>query len=389
MVKNGVLDVQPVQRLALARQFKWLCRMGFITPKINTSICTGCGICTSVCKAANSGQKYPEGQFFAAINEEGPVRAASASGGLFSLFAKTYIDQGGIVYGAAFDTNWQVSHIRCSNYKTLGRIQKSKYVQSSILHVYRDIEKDLADGKQVLFSGTACQCSGVKSYINQKGLGTGNLLLVDLICHGVPSPKLWASYIKMREGAQGKITDINFRNKDNSWKDYCMSIAFENGRVDKYRQNEDYFLVLFFHNLILRESCYRCRYASVQRTSDLTLGDYWGITEFHPDFNDDKGASVLLVNSDKGRSLWEACKEGTRNIEISRYNLAKHQINLQHPSRKDKRYDAFWEDYYKKGFDYILKKYADATVFGCLKRRHLYRILSDLGIWDIIIKMKR
>ena len=361
---------------------------GFLYPEIDSSKCVDCGRCDKVCSTSNSEERNHVVGIYALKHKNSDVVCKSTSGGAFLLFAQYVIDQDGVVYGASFDDNFIVGHIRCDNYKDLQKLQKSKYVQSNIRGVYQDLANDLKDGRIVLFTGTACQCSGIKAYLKDRKIPAANLITFDLICHGVPSPQIWKDYLEYRKQKGGNIQKVDFRDKVRSWRDFRMAITYAGGKKKTYRQNEDFFMVLFFHNFILRNSCYNCKYTSTERVSDITLGDFWGLEEFYPSFDDDKGTSVIVVNSDMGASLFEKVNTNCSYIKIKEEELKKRQPNLRRSSPKNVKYDEFWSDYKKYGFDEVTKRYADNTFIGQLKRRYIFKFLYYTGIFKLLLKLR-
>ena len=238
----------------------------------------------------------------------------------------------------------------------------------------------------MLFSGTACQCSGLRAFLDTKKINSENLYLCDLICHGVPSPQIWRDYVAFRR-KKGEIRSIDFRDKRRGWRDFRMSVSYGK-KTGVYRQNEDYFMVLFFHNLILRESCYHCLYTKSERVSDFMLGDFWGIEDRYPDFSDDRGISVLQINSEKGSLLLQDRLPAVGCMEATAEAVKSGQPNLSHPSGRNGQTDAFWNDYREKGFDYVLKKYADKTALGVFKRKYVFKFLYYTGVFKLLLKLK-
>ena len=368
---------------------KQTCKKGCYYPVIDEYLCVNCGLCSKVCEGAKKNPLFGARNYIGLYCGSDEIRKESTSGGAFSMIAMRYLQSDGVVYGAAFSEDFSVKHIRCTDYNTLQRIRKSKYVQSDVSDVYEQITGDLLSGKDVLFSGMACQCSGLKSYLQTKGIDDTGVLYIDLICHGVPSPVIWKEYINYRAEERHKnIKNIVFRDKTKSWKDFKLLVEYEDGKIRTFRQNEDYWLVLFFHNLILRESCYTCRYARAERVGDITLGDYWGVWEFSPEMYDDNGTSMILVNTEKGKAYVDGILESAKYVYLNKEQAIKHQNNLKHPSAKDKRSDGFWADYSEKGMEYCLKRYADATFFGKIKRRYIYSFLYKIGVYDLLLKLR-
>lgn len=359
---------------------------GFLYPSVNKDKCKKCGLCDSVCEKANKMQVEHPLKIFGLKHIDGEVRAKSTSGGAFYLIASEIINRKGVVYGAGFDSEWRVHHVKCSSMDAITALQKSKYVQSDLEKTFQSIETDLKNRQLVFFTGTACQNSGLIAYLQLKKIPTDLLFTGDLICHGTPSPSIWKNYIEDK-ARKGKIEAVDFRNKKRSWRDFRMAITI-NGKTKTYRQNEDNFLVLFFHNYILRNSCYNCKYTSINRVSDFTMCDFWGIEDYNKEFSDDKGISGLLVNTEKAQKFIEPLLDNTEYIDANTEAISKAQPNLCRPTKKNAQYDNFWKDYHTNGYKYVTRHYADDNFLGILKRRYLFKVLYYTGIFDFLLKIK-
>lgn len=364
---------------------------GFLYPEINEKDCIHCGLCDKVCDVCNSGNSNNFVKIYGIKHKDEQIRERSTSGGAFWLLANKIILDNGIVYGVAFDDSWKALHIRCETIEEIVKLQKSKYIQSDIGDSLKCIGDDLITGRKVLFSGTACQVSGLLAYLKLKRINVDNLITCDLICHGVPSPQVWKSYLDYRKLKENQdLQEIDFRDKSKGWRDFKLRLCYKNGKTRTYRQNEDYFFVLFFHNYIIRRSCSVCKYANVNRPADLTLGDFWGVEEFYPQFSDDKGISVVCVNTKKGEHFIssELSLSNADSIEIKKEELLRRQPNLSRPTPCNTRYDEFWEDYSRLSFEKLIKKYADGTWIGIIKRKYLFKFLHYTGIFAILLKFK-
>ena len=275
---------------------------GFVRPVVNEDVCVNCNKCEKVCPALHCDElknNYAV-RFFAVQNSNANMVKKSSSGGIFALLAEHILAQKGVVYGAAFDDENVLRHVRVDDFAELEKLLGSKYVQSDIGSVFMQVRADLHEHKQVLFMGTPCQVAGLKAFL---GKNYDNLLLVDLLCHGVPSPEVWKLYLK-NLGIREK-THIEFRNKDKGWKNYSLVI---DGKVHDLHSENSYMLG-FLNNLYLRKSCYQCQFCGVKRCSDFTLGDFWGVSSYRQHLDDDKGTSVVMVNSPKAGLLLEKLKE--------------------------------------------------------------------------------
>ena len=279
---------------------------GFLFPEIDAQKCIDCGLCKRICPILNNYVGNPKGTAYACINKDEFVRNNSSSGGFFSLVAENVINKNGVVFGAALDKNANVEHICISEKSQLSKLRGSKYLQSVVGDSYKKAEAFLKDDKYVLFSGTPCQISGLKSFL---GKDYEKLILVDFICHGVPSQKAWAKYLEYQKKKYKAKTvfenEVNFRDKSSGWTNYSMRIKFDN--KDEYIGNlsQDLFMRSFLNNLCLRKSCYNCHSKSVNRESDITMADFWGVKDILPEMFDDKGTSLILINSAKGKKIFE------------------------------------------------------------------------------------
>ncbi|MCC8088718.1 MAG: Coenzyme F420 hydrogenase/dehydrogenase, beta subunit C-terminal domain [Rikenellaceae bacterium] len=286
---------------------------GFLYPEIKDSDCIKCGLCIKTCPVLNQNSEKIPLHCYAAKNKDLNLRKDSSSGGVFQKFAETIINTGGVVFGARFDEHWNVIHDHTDQIEELRRFRKSKYVQSELKDTFIKVRKFLSDDRKVLFVGTPCQIAGLKLFLKKD---YDNLYLADFICHGVPSPEIWKLY---REEVAGdaQITDIFFTDKSHGWNNSVLKI---NG-LDRLTHksyvilaesiNKNLFMRGFLQDIFLRPSCYKCRQKMFKSHSDITLGDYWGIKAYHPEFFDDSGISLCFINTDKGEEIFK-----TLNLEI-------------------------------------------------------------------------
>ncbi len=329
---------------------------GFLYPEIINKYCTNCGICKKNCPNLVKDNTPNENQrIFAMKNKNEDIRGKSSSGGVFYEYAKIILEDNGIIYGAAYNAFNEVEHIRIDKIEDLYKLQGSKYIQSEIKNTYIEAKEDLEKNKKVLFSGTPCQIDGLKAYLNRKRVNQEKLYTCDIICHGVPSPKVFKDYLKKLENKyNSKIIKINFRHKENEYTQN-IKIDFENGEsyVSNYNQ-EDEFYRLFLQDIVLRESCYECKYTSFNRVGDITLGDFWGIERTIKNFDDHKGVSLALINTEKGKEIFEKIQEKFEIQETFRENCI--QRNLEKPVDKLKNYEQLWENYLKYGYEKLLEE---------------------------------
>lgn len=338
--------------------------LGFLYPKVDETKCVECGLCEKVC-AFND--KYDKSlnllnpDIYAARHKDMDEIMKSRSGAVFVAISDYILEQGGVVYGAGYKDHFRVAHKRATTKEQRDEFRGSKYVQSDLTGVFRMVRQDLKDGLTVLFSGTPCQTSGLNSYIGKKL--RENLLLVDIVCHGVPGPYIWRDYLAYLEKKKGDtIVMVNFRDKESfGWKAHRETFIFKNGGG---KMN---FTYVFYQHIMFRHSCGKCHFCNTTRPSDITIADFWGWEKTDPTFNqDDKGCSLVLVNTPKGRELFEAVKDKlyTKPAELEHCL----QPNLQHPSVIHPKRMDFEKEYIKYGFKYVMFKYGDVGLRYKFKR---------------------
>lgn len=276
---------------------------GFLYPVIDAQLCINCDICESICPALNPIEECDTVSAVAAVHQNDDIRDKSSSGGVFYALAKSVIEDGGVVFGAAFDDRWRVKHIACDDVEQLDDLLRSKYVQSDVTGAFEKVKSLLVEGRTVIFCGTPCQCNAMSLYA---GKDYDNLCLIDFICHGVPSPAVWKKYLKSISKNK-TIDNINFRNKDTGWQTYSFTVDYCDAShlQEKYFEND--YMKLFLSDLILRSSCYDCPAKYPHKKSDITLGDLWGADSLLPS-HDNKGISFVTVNTMKGQQLIDAIK---------------------------------------------------------------------------------
>ena len=347
---------------------------GFLYPKINEGQCIGCQKCEAVCPIQTPPLVKGKTQTYVGYAQNEKIRRRSSSGGIFSLAAEYVLKRGGAVFGAAFDDALAVHHICVESEEDLDKLRGSKYVQSSLENTYAQAEEYLIDGRWVLFSGTACQIAGLKNYLGKE---YDRLLTIDVLCHGVPSPKIWKLYLEDQERKyNSKIISIQFRDKKLGWKRYSIRIQFENGREYAVPFTKDKFMNLFLGNIDLRPSCYDCRFKAFPRPSDMTIGDCWGIEHHLPELDDDKGASVIVVHTEKGQAVLNeiragmTCQRAEREEDWPITADARESVAM-HPKIRQ-----FWADLQAgKSFDelhhYARKRFVQKALSYCKMVLHI------------------
>lgn len=273
---------------------------GFSYPDVDSDKCIKCGKCVKVCPFKDKDKTLPRGvRLFAARAKNDDIVKTSSSGGIFSVLADVVLRKGGVVFGAAWIAERQrVEHLGVEDAEGLARLRGSKYVQSVIGGAYRDAKQLLDAGRTVLFSGTPCQLTGLHAFL---GKSYDNLLCVDVVCHGVPSPKVLNVYLAATVG--NDVSDVRFRDKLKGWRNFTLSVISEGAYKALGSLRENTYLKGFLANLYLRPSCYKCK--ADKLASDITLADYWSISKMAPEFDDDKGVSAVLICSKKGLALFE------------------------------------------------------------------------------------
>ncbi|MBQ8429659.1 MAG: polysaccharide pyruvyl transferase family protein [Clostridia bacterium] len=342
---------------------------GFLMAVVDKQKCTDCGMCRKVCPALNPVQNHENEPTVYAFKAKDELRKNSASGGAFAALAIEVIRNDGVFYGAAQMDDFSVVHIRGNSTADLRKIQGTKYLPSDVTACYEQISEDLKQGKTVLFSGTPCQVDGIRRFAECKKLPLENLYFVDIICHGVPSPTFYKSYMEWLEKEyNSKIIEYKFRNKKISWRGSSCYAKLEDGKELCNEKKVCAFMNVYYSNHITREGCYICPYTSKERVSDLTISDCWGLEDMGVDFEDALGASMIMVNTEKGKHLLDVL-EGER-IEVS-VEKAK-QPQLSAPVSRPSTREEFWLKYEQKGVKPLLKKY------GGIKRDSLKTVLYKL-----------
>lgn len=301
---------------------------GFRFPAVDPDACVSCGLCERVCPVTAPRQVPEEApKAYAAYTKDDALRLNSSSGGVFSEVAKLVLAQHGAVFGAAYHENFEVVHICVEQEAELTRLRGAKYAQSDLGSTFSQVKRRLEQGQQVLFSGTPCLVGGLKAYLTKD---YDNLLTVDFVCHSVPSPMAWKAYVSYRaeQDNGGKLPErINLRAKNSGWSRYRYSNLFEyaGGSAHSAISGESLYMKLFGGGYLSRESCENCRFKGYSRISDLTLGDFWGIWDIHPEMDDNKGTSLVLVQSDRGAVV----------LEQLRQKLVMKPVTLEEASREN------------------------------------------------------
>lgn len=339
---------------------------GFLYPQIDEKKCINCGMCKKICPNNKEMERNEEKSIvLAASNQDENIRWKSTSGGIFTMLAEKILEQNGIVYGAMFDSNFKVIHDKIETKEDIKKLRGSKYVQSRIGNIYKNIKQQLNDGKKVLFSGTPCQIAGLKSFLNKD---YELLYCVEIFCKGVPSPKIWNSYLEYQEKRnKTKIEEIYFRKKTYGFHSTTLSMKFRNGKQYNKGHESDIMLKLFVNELISRPVCYNCNFRGMNRQADISIGDLWHadriIKEYELDA--DKGVNIVLINTNKGKELFNSLSN-IKSFEITLDKGLEQNANgkitaiLNNPKQNINR-NRFFEEYNKKGLLYALNICAQIT----------------------------
>ena len=277
---------------------------GFIYPAVEYEHCISCGLCEKSCPVLNHKSAVTMTKAYAAVNSDYDTRITSTSGGVFSLLAQTVLQKNGVVFGAAYNPDFSVSHQYTETEDGLQRFRGAKYVQSDIGKSYQQVKSFLDGNRYVLFSGTPCQIAGLQAYLGKE---YEKLICVDLICHGIPSPEVWQHYIDYRAQTDNngiRPEHINLRSKTTGWQRYSVEFQYSDKTYSKMYADDPY-MWGYIKDLYIRPSCIDCKFKGLQRSSDFTLGDYWGIESQHPEMNDGKGTSLVFVHSEKAAAIWD------------------------------------------------------------------------------------
>lgn len=357
---TACLNVCPKKAIQMVEDDK-----GYLYPTIDEKLCIDCNICEKVCPLKIENDKLSFKQVAYGIkNKDDEERKKSSSGSVFIEIAKAVLKENGVVFGVEMNSDFVVHHSCANTLKQVRKFQGSKYVQSIKGNNYLKVKENLMEGKKVLFTGTPCEVSGLKKYLGKE---YGNLITVDIICHGVPSQKLLRKFVDEKEKSfKSKLKDITFRDKKFGWRNQEIHINFENNKDYHAPIWDDEFYRLFTGNYILRESCYTCHFANMNRQGDITIGDFWNIKNVKEDFEDILGVSSILINTEKGMKIFNLIKSNFNYFECDLDEIV--QANLRHPSVKPDNFEEFKKDFELRGLDYCLKKYGKMNGVEKMKR---------------------
>ena len=350
---------------------------GFYRPVIDGNKCIRCGACEKTCpwtniiENPNVASEVP--QVVAAYAKDESVRSESSSGGIFTVLAEKILEENGVVVGVAQLSPTKFGHIVVDNKVDLGKLRGSKYVQADAGLIYHEVRSLLKSGKKILFSGTPCQVAALYAVLGHAATST-NLTTVDIVCHGTPSVKVFEKYVRELEENLGvSFESVNFRDKSSGWGGYSLLHRFNGANPLCVHHARSTYMRLFLSRICQNQSCDDCRYRKLPRIADITLGDYWGISKYHPEMNDDKGTSVILLNTDHGKGLFESIADQIRQCDSNlEYAIAGNpcivRSSKQHPKRAE-----FFVNLDKYRFNELIKKYCPHS--SLQKIRHMCKNL--------------
>ena len=331
--------------------------MGFAYPEVDVDKCVECGLCERVCMFQRDDVLDSKLPFSAYAVRHKDLREVetSRSGAAFIALSDWILDKGGAIYGAGYGEHFSIKHKRAADVCSRNEFKGSKYAQSNMSGVYQELKVDLKEGRPVLFSGTPCQTASVKAFIPNRL--QENLYLIDIICHGVSSPAVWNDYLLYLEKKVGQpLTAVDFRDKAKyGWSGlHKESFVFEDGIKRTFQYT-------YYNDLLIRPSCNVCPYANLNRPSDITIGDFWGWEKACPSFNeDDKGCSLVLINSSRGKDWFDGVKDQLHFVEVTLQLCI--QPNLQCPTSENPLRSQFEDDYRRKGFKYVMCRYGEVGI---------------------------
>lgn len=338
---------------------------GFLYPQVNEELCVSCGLCVKCCPIESPPKMNKSERVLGVKHINTEVRQISTSGGVFTALSDAVLTGGGVVYGAVLDAQWRAMHSRAETQDQRNAMRGSKYMQSYLGETFLQLRKDVLEEKTVLFTGTPCQCAAISNFLKKERLREDQVILTEILCTGVNSPRFWQDYCTfLEEKEKDNILDVQFRSKDSGWTRETIRIEMQN-KVYKNGFEKDPFCQCFAESLIIRPSCYSCQYAREDRSADITIGDFWAYSKLPEVFRDDRGISMVLINTMKGKQLWERTVGQVETCESDLETAVSRQAPLKHPVWRNRNRDAFWRCYHNKGIEATLRKYTD---YGTISR---------------------
>lgn len=357
---TACVSICPVQAIKMKEDEK-----GFLYPTIQKNKCIKCGLCDDICKFEDPKLIYDKTHTYIGYHTDKNICAKSQSGGAFTAFSDEILESKGVVFGVIIKEDFKAIHKMASSKMERDLMRGSKYIQSEIGNSFKEVESKLCTEK-VLFVGTPCQVNGLNDYLRIKNIDTENLYTIDIICHGVPSPKIGCSFLEwIGRKKNGIVKNVNFRDKSyGGWESSWLSAELIDKEGKYHVEKNKLYGKIFYSNLPLRACCYECSFCSRNRCSDITIGDAWGIAVSDQLYNK-LGCSIMIVNSKKGMDLFKRIKENLNYREVDLNNFM--QANLKSPSKAARSVEEFWKNYQTKPFDYIVEKYGKNRIMLNLK----------------------
>ena len=337
---------------------------GFLYPRVNSKKCTNCQLCKRVCPTAtmksNNNRKIP--QCYAMMADDNLRLSGCSSGGASQVLMNYILSNNGFIAGAVYDENWKVIQTITNDKECLANFKGSKYYQGDTLKTFSDAKDILEQGYKLLYTGTPCQIAGLKSFLNKDYT---NLFTIDIVCHGVPSYKVFKMYLDSILSKEEQIQVIDFRNKKNGWNNKLLFCIETDSRIYESNSKANPFMTAFLGNYILRKSCFKCPFQSLPRQGDLTIGDFWRIQKYNENYDDKKGTSLILVNSDKGECLLSDIQKNCKLLEEVPLKYAiKGNRTIMSPTKNNIMRDEFLLSLSGENFSELVKKYAGRKFNG-------------------------
>lgn len=349
---------------------------GFWYPKVDEDKCIDCNLCEKVCPIINTNISNSEDyKAYACKNKDENIRLKSSSGGVFSILCEEVINNNGAVFGAKFDEKLNVIHDYSEDLEGCSKFRGSKYVQSKIGESYKIVEQKLKNGQIVLFSSTPCQVSGLQSYLRKD---YENLITVDIACHGVPSPLVYRRYIEsLNYNNDDEIVNLEFRDKSTGWKNYSFKVDFKNKQF-KQLGSENIYMRGFLKDIYIRPSCHECKFKKGTTKADITLADYWGVENKHPEFDDNKGVSLVLTSTKKGEEILDKISKKMEFISTDKEYATQCNPCLIRSAKYNPDREKFFDDIDENNIEKNIYKYTKVSLYQKIKNK-IFTIIKKLS----------